>query len=252
MASVVTTAGLVKVARAGGSRSIVRGGHAVRKVLRITAAIVMSGAFGLIPAFAGPDASPAPQPSGTPVLAPKPLDVIQSLGDKASAEAREGKLLSRQAPNLQPGAYDPFRVEIRGKFRGLPPVKITLAPPQPKPAAGAPVKPAPAAAPSPTLLNVNAPTWEKAVDGLVIGAVNGWARELLIGSQLVREGDLMIVQLDGKPFPVWVRHVGDGEVEFCDAELRQNKLRTIRTGPKDLPDGKEDELTAGTLFLRAK
>jgi hypothetical protein len=68
----------------------------------------------------------------------------------------------------------------------------------------------------------------------------------------VREGDLMVVQLDGQSFPVWVRRVGDGEVEFCDAELRQNKLRTICTGPKDLPDGKEDELTAGTLFLRAK
>jgi hypothetical protein len=58
------------------------------------------------------------------------------------------------------------------------------------------------------------------------------------------------VQLEGKPFPVWVRRVGDGEVEFCDAGLQQNKVKRINTGPKELPDGKEDELTAGTLFLR--
>jgi hypothetical protein len=250
MVPIVTTAAVAKVARTGGWRCIVQNRPATR-LSAVTAAIVMSGAFGLIPALAGPDISSASPSSATPVLAPKPLEVIQGLGNKASAEAREGKLLSRQGPNQQPGAYDPFRVEIRGKFRGLPPVKITLAPPQPKPTPGAAVKAAPAATASPTP-NANAPTWEKAVDGLSIGAINGWARELLIGSQLVREGDLMIVQLEGKSFPVWVRRVGDGEVEFCDAELRQNKLRTIHTGPKELPDGKEDELTAGTLFLRPK
>jgi hypothetical protein len=246
----VTTAAVAKVARTGGSRCIVRNRPAPR-LLRISAAIIIGSAFGLMPALAGPDVSPAPQPSGTPVLAPKPLDVIQSLGNKAWAEAREGKLLSRQEPNQQPGAYDQFRVEIRGKFRGLPPIKITLAPPQPKPTSGAAVKPSPGPAASPTP-NVNAPTWEKAVDGLSIGAVNGWAREILIGSQLVREGDLMVVQLEGKPFPVWVRRVGDGEVEFCDAGLQQNKVKRINTGPKELPDGKEDELTAGTLFLRPR
>lgn len=222
-------------------------------LMATVAAVAMGGALDLSPALAAPEVSSAPQPSASlmPVLAPKPLDVIQSLGDKARAEAREGRLLSRQGPNQQPGAYDQFRVEIRGRFRGLPPVKIVLAPPQPKPIPGAAAKPGPGAAASPTP-NANVPTWEKAVDGLSIGAINGWARELLIGPQLVREGDLMIVQLEGKSFPVWVRRVGDGEVEFCDAELRQNKLRTIHTGPKELPDGKEDELTAETLFLRAK
>jgi hypothetical protein len=243
-------AALTKVGRTDGGRCIVRGRPAARP-LRILAALVMASAFGLIPALAGPDVSPAPQPSGTPALAPKPLEVIQSLGGKASAEARESKLLSRQEPNQQPGAYDQFRVEIRGKFRGLPPVKITLAPPQPKATPSAAVKPAPAATASATP-NVNVPTWEKAVDGLSIGAVNPWARELLIGSQLVREGDLMIVQLEGKSFPVWVRRIGDGEVEFCDAGLQQNKVKRINTGPKELPDGKEDELTAGTLFLRPR
>lgn len=251
MVPAVTTGGVKTTAATGGARAF--RGRCVARLLGLVMLIVMGMPSGLVAGPAAPGASPASRPSATPELAPKPLDVIQGLGSKAWAETREGKLLSRQGPNQQAGAYDPFRVEIRGKFRGLPPVKITLAPPQPKPTPGpaAAVKPNPGAAPSPTP-NVNAPTWEKAVDGLPIGAINGWAREILIGSRVVREGDLMIVQLDGKAFPVWVRRVGDGEVEFCDAELRQNKLRTIHMGPKELPDGKEDELTAGTLFLRVK
>jgi hypothetical protein len=244
-----TTIGLARAAPAGGWNCTVRGWRAAW--VSGISAVVMIGALGLVPALAGPGVSPTPQPSAPLDLAPKPLEVIQRLGDKAWTEAREGKLLSRQGPNQQPGAYDPFRVEIRGKFRGLPPVKITLAPPQSKPTPGVEVQPNPAAAASPTP-NANAPTWEKAVDGLPIGAVNGWARELLIGPQLVREGDLMIIQLGGKQFPVWIRRVGEGEVEFCDAELRQSRVKTIHVVPKELPDGEEDELTAGTLFLRQK
>ncbi|MBW0000341.1 MAG: hypothetical protein JO015_14670 [Verrucomicrobia bacterium] len=178
--------------------------------------------------------------------------MIQRLGDKAWMEARESKLVSRQRPNQQPGAYDPFRVEIRGKFRGLPPVKITLAPRQPNASPSAAVKPSPGIAAASPTPDPNAPTWEKAVEALSIGAVNGWARELLLGSQLIREGDLLIVQLEGKFFPVWVRRVGEGEVEFCDAELQKSTVKTIHTVPKELPDAKEDELTSGTLFLRPK
>lgn len=241
--------GPAKAARTGGLGCIVRGWLAAR-VPGISASL-MIGAFGLVPAFAGPIVSTAPQPATTPDLAPKPLDVIQKLGDKTWTEAREGKLLSRQGPNQQPGTYDPFRVEIRGKFRGLPPVKITLAPPQSKPTPSVAVKPSAGAAASPTP-DPNAPTWAKAVEGLSIGAVNGWAREFLIGSQLVREGDLLIVQLGDKQFPVWVRRVGDGEVEFWDAGLQQNQVKAIHMAPKELPDSKEDELTAGTLFLRPK
>jgi len=239
-----------KAARITGWRSAVRGRRAGRR-LAIAAAIATAAACGLKPAIAAPGVAPEPHPSATPVLVPKPLDVIQKLGDKAWAETRESKLLSRQEPNRQPGAYDQFRVEIRGKFRGLPPVKITLAPPQPKPMPGAAVKPAPVAAASPTP-DPNLPTWEKAVNGLPVGAINVWTREVLIGSRSVREGDLMIVEFKGKSFPVWVRRVSDGEVEFCDAELQQSTVKPVRIGPKELPDGKEDELTPGTLFLRPK
>jgi hypothetical protein len=249
MVTALTTAGLTTVARTGGQRCGIHGTHGAP--LRRAAVIAIISAYGLIPALSDPRFSSVPQTTATPALAPKPLEVIQGLGNKAGADAREGKLLSRQGPNRQPGAYDPFRVAIRGRFRGLPPVKIMLAPSPPKPAPGVAAKPNLAGTAS-ALAGVNAPTWERAVDGLAIGAVNEGARELLIGPQLVREGDLMIVQLEGKSFPVWVRRVGDGEVEFCDAELRQNKLRTIRTVPKDLPESTEDELTAGTLFLRAK
>lgn len=249
MESKGTITGPAKVDRTGKGRIIVRGRRAAR--LSGVWAVVLAGALGLVPALAGPDISAVPQPSATPDLAPKPLDVIRRLGDKAWTDAREAKLLSRLGPNQQPGAYDPFRVEIRGKFRGLPPVKITLAPAQPKATPAAAVKPNPGAALSPAP-DPNAPTWEKAVEGLSIGAVNGWARECLIGSQLLREGDLMIVDLGGKFFPVWVQRVGDGEVAFCDAELHPPKVKKIHMVPKELPDGQEDELTAGTLFLRPK
>src|SRR5947209_311850 len=154
------------------------------------------------------------------VLAPEPLEVIQALGSKAFAESREGRLLSRQGSNQQPGAYDPFRVEMRGKFRGLPPVTIALAPAKPKPAPAAPAEPnAQVAAARPGAGTVNGPTWEKAVEHLSVGAVNVWSREVLIGSQLLREGDLMVVRFDGKVFPIWVRRVSEGEVAFCNAEL---------------------------------
>jgi hypothetical protein len=246
-----TITGLAKVARTSDWRCIVRGWRAARR--SGISAVVITGAFGLIPALAGPGVSPAPTPSATPDLAPKPLDVIRRLGDKAWTEGREGKLLSRQGPNQQPGAYDQFRVEIRGSFRGLPPVKITLAPPQAKATpSGVAVKPSSGVAAASPTPDPNAPTWDKAVEGLSIGAVNGWAREFLIGSQLVREGDLMIVELGGKFFPVWVRRVGDGEVDFCDAELHPPKVKKIHMVPKELPDSKEDELTAWTLFLRPR
>ena len=73
----------------------------------------------------------------------------------------------------------------------------------------------------------------------------------MIGSQLLREGDLMVVRFDGKVFPIWVRRVSEGEVAFCNAEL-QEKLKPVHTGPKELPDRREDELKATTLFLRAQ
>ncbi len=60
-------------------------------------------------------------------------------------------------------------------------------------------------------------------------------REALIGSRSVREGDLLVVQLGGKQFVVWVQSIDRRGVQFCDINLQQHALKRFRFGPNELP-----------------
>ena len=121
---------------------------------------------------------------------------------------------------------------IRGPFKGLPPVveHPTATPGQPNNAAiQIPVVNQISAA-------INAPTLEKAVQELAIGAVNVGGHEILIGSRSIREGDLLVLESGGRQFFVWVQSIGVAGVLFCDTDLKKHILRPFGSEPKDLPE----------------
>jgi hypothetical protein len=140
------------------------------------------------------------------------LSVVNHLGDP-DLGLRDTKLLAHHR------STDPFAVPIRGKFRGLPPAPVQ----KPITAAG------PAPAPGPP-----SPTLAMAVQQLPVGAVNPNGREMLVASRLVREGDLLIIQLSGHRFFVWVQSIDERGAQFCDLDFKQQTLRPLRTGPREL------------------
>jgi len=153
--------------------------------------------------------SPAPSTS--------PYAVINHIGEADQQVTwHEDKLLARRR------TIDPFGVAIRGKFKGLPPVE------QHTPAT--PNVPAQAAKPATTEL-----TLEKAVLQLPVGAVNIADREALIGFRSVHEGDLLVLQLSGHRFVVWVESIDRRGVQFCDINLQHHALKPFRFGPAELP-----------------
>jgi hypothetical protein len=169
-----------------------------------------------LPAFADPG---VPAVSiGTPSKAPSPNDfvTVNHLGESdQQAAVRAGQLLSHRRTT------DPFGNTIRGPYKGLPPVVE-----HPTAAAGQPTAAAPA---------VYVPTLDDAVKGLSIGAVNVGAHEFLIGSRLIREGDLMVLESGSSQFLVWVQDVGVRGVLFCDIDLQKHLLKPFGSGPKELP-----------------
>jgi hypothetical protein len=173
-----------------------------------------------LPAFAGPlPASVDASAIGTP--APIAFVTVSRLGESdKEAALRDGRLLSHRR------ATDPFGITVRGSFKGLPPVVEQPAPAQPSPTQP-PLSQVAAA--------VNVPTLEKAIQELVIGAVNLGSHQILIGSRSIHEGDLLVLESGGGQFIVWVQSVGVRGVLFCDTELQKHILKPFGFGPKELP-----------------
>ena len=161
----------------------------------------------------------------TPVPAPSPYAIVNHVGEpEQQISLLDGTLLVHRR------TADPFGVAIRGPFKGLPlvaehPVATASQPKQ----GNQPIQPAqgPVAA--------NEPTLEKAVQQLSIGGVNIAGREALIGSRPVYEGDLLVLQLSGRQFVVWVQSIDRRGVQFCDISLQQHALKPFRFGPNELP-----------------
>jgi hypothetical protein len=150
---------------------------------------------------------------------------VNRLGESdREATLRDGKLLSHRR------TADPFGIAVRGPFKGLPPVVE-----QP---AAAPAQLAATPAPPPlsqVAAAVNVTTLEKAIQELVIGAVNLGSHQILIGSRSISEGDLLVLQSGGVQFVVWVQSVGVSGVLFCDTDLQKHILKPLGFGPKELP-----------------
>ncbi len=154
----------------------------------------------------------------TPVAVPSPYAVVNHIGEAdQQVTLKDGKLLTHRR------TADPFGIAIRGKFKGLPPVvehpSAVNSPAQPN---ASPV--------------ANVLTLEKAIQQLSIGAVNTADREALIGSRPVHEGDLLVLELSGHQFVVWVQSIDQRGVQFCDINLQQHALKSFRFGPNELPD----------------
>ena len=142
---------------------------------------------------------------------------VNRLGESdREAALRDGKLLSHRR------TADPFGIAVRGPFKGLPPVVEQ-----------------PAATPAPPPLSqvaaaVHVPTLEKAIQELVIGAVNLGSHQILIGSRSIHEGDLLVLQSGEVQFVVLVQSVGVSGVLFSDTDLQKHILNALGFGPKEL------------------
>jgi hypothetical protein len=170
--------------------------------------VMMPTAF----ANAAPDVSakPATAPAG-----PALFVTVNQLGEsEQQAALRTGQLLAHRR------AADPFGNIIRGPYKALPVVEHPVAAP------GQPVTAAPVA---------HVPTIEQAVQELSIGAVNVGAHEMLVGSRSVREGDLLVLESEGRQFVVWVQDIGLRGVTFCDIDMQKHLLKQFGSGPKGLP-----------------
>jgi len=181
-------------------------------------ALTLIGAFAILAPATLALGDPGQGDGRTPVTSvavPSPYVVVSHI-DEADQQIslKDGKLLAHRRTT------DPFGIAIQGKFKGLPPV----------------AEHPPVASSSPTQKAfTDELTLEKAVQQLPIGAVNIDAREALIGSRSVREGDLLVVQLGGKQFVVWVQSIDRRGVQFCDINLLQHALKRFRFGPNELP-----------------
>jgi hypothetical protein len=139
------------------------------------------------------------------------LNTVNYLDDTDSV-LQDAKLLTYHRGN------DPFAVPVRGKFRGLPPAVTS-----PKPAT-------PAAA-AQTIAPL---TLAMAVQALPVGAVDPHRREMLVGRHLVREGDLLVIELSGQRFVAWVQSIDQRGVQICDLGLKQHIIKAFRAGPMEL------------------
>jgi len=155
---------------------------------------------------------------GKAVPVPERYGVVNHIGDEQQqVSLDDGRLLARRRTT------DSFGVAIRGKFKGLPPVaEHPAAPRQPNQPVQAPVV-------------ASGPTLEQAIEQLPIGGVNIGSREVLIGPRSVHEGDLLVLELSGQQFVVWVQSVDRRGVQFCDVTLQQHTLKPFRFGPDELP-----------------
>src|SRR5260221_11184906 len=125
----------------------------------------------------------------SPISTANPYAVVNHVGEAdQQVTLKDGQLLAHRR------TADPFGVAIRGKFKGLLPVAEH---PSAVSSQAEPNKP----------VATNELTLEKAVQQLPIGAVNIADREALIGSRPVHEGDLLVLELSGHQFVVWVQRI---------------------------------------------
>jgi hypothetical protein len=167
-----------------------------------------------------------------PVPAANPYAVVNHVGEAdRQVTLKDGKLLAHRRTS------DPFGIAIRGKFKGLPPItehpSVVSSPAQPN---ASPV--------------ANVLTLEKAIQQLPIGAVNIADREALIGSRPVHEGDLLVLELSGQQFVIWVQSIDQRGVQFCDFNLQQHAVKPFRFGPNELPDDLAGRRTDVRDFLK--
>ncbi len=179
-----------------------------RVILPLVLAILLFPLFATAQTAANGAVNPAVKPEQGKA-AGSGLTVVSQIGDTDPA-FRDGKLLTYHRAN------DPFAVPVRGKFRGLPPV-IAQKP----------------ATPGAAVPFVAPPTLAMAVEALPVGAVDPNNREMLVGRHLVREGDLLVIELSGYRFVVWVQSIDQRGVQICDLDLRQHALRPFRAGPTE-------------------
>lgn len=165
---------------------------------------------------------------------PSPYLIVSHI-DEADQQIslKDGKLLTHRR------ATDPFGLAIGGKFKGLPPV-----------AEHPTANPAKTNEPVQLPVNVDEPTLEKAVQKLPIGGVDIPGREALIGFRSVHEGDLLVLELGGRQFAVWVQSIDQRGVQFCDINLQQHAMKSFRFGPKELPDDSSGQQTNVSDFLK--
>src|SRR5260370_22227233 len=169
----------------------------------------------------------------SPVPTANPYAVVNHVGEADQrVTLKDGQLLAHRR------TADPFGVGIRGKFKGLPPV------------AEHPSAVNSSAQPNTSPVVTNVLTLEKAVQQLSIGAVNIADREALIGSRPVHEGDLLVLELSGHQFVVWVQSIDQRGVQFCDINLQQHALKPFRFGPNELPDDFAGRRTDVPDFLK--
>lgn len=152
----------------------------------------------------------------SPATSPGPYIIVNHIGETdQQVRLLEDKLLAHRR------TIDPFGIPIRGKFKGLPPVEQHPA------ATNLPVQAVKAV--------TNELTLEKAIQQVPVGAVNTTDREALIGVQSIREGDLLVLELSGHRFVVWVESIDRRGVQFCDINLQHHALKPFRFGPTQLP-----------------
>jgi hypothetical protein len=223
-------------------RSVIPRARNTKPITTITHNIFHKGALTLIGMFAM--LAPAKLALGdpgqgdgrtpvTPVAVPSPYAVVNHIGEAdQQVTLKDGKLLTHRR------TADPFGIAIRGKFKGLPPVA------EHSPAVSS------SAQPNTSPIAVNVLTLEKAVQQLPIGAVNIADREALIGSRPVHEGDLLVLELSGHQFVVWVQSIDQRGVQFCDINLQQHALKTFRFGPNELPGDSSGRQTDVRDFLK--
>ena len=168
----------------------------------------------------------------SPVPVASPYAVVNHVGEAdQQVTLKDGQLLAHRRTT------DPFGVAIRGKFKGLPPVEH----PSTVSSQGQPNT-------SPVATNVL--TLEKALQQLPIGAVDIADREALIGSRPVHEGDLLVLELSGHQFVVWVQSIDQRGVQFCDINLQQHAVKPFRFGPNELPGDSSGRQTDVRDFLK--
>ncbi len=199
-----------------------------RPILTLISTVIT---FALVTSASGDPAQGDGKTSSVP--AASPYAVVNHMGEAdQQVTLKDGKLLTHRR------TADPFGIAIRGKFKGLPPVAEHPS------AVSSPAQPntSPAA--------VNVLTLEQAVQQLPIGAVNITDREALIGSRPVHEGDLLVLELSGHQFVVWVQSIDQRGVQFCDINLQQHALKLFRFGPNELPDDLAGRRTDVRDFLK--
>ena len=139
--------------------------------------------------------------------------------DPFAARKRERIQSASGAITSKTRSRDPFGIEIRGEFKAAPGDASALAASKARAAAGLPGVAA-------------TPTFEQAIKNLSIGGINVTARELILGSRSVREGDIIVLNNGGVRFAAWIEKVGADGIMFRDRDHGLVVTRLMRSAPR--------------------